>query len=87
MGFEQRDNSGAAWKNRRRTRDNQPNYTGSAMIDGKEYYVSCWIKPDRSRNADDGDKFISFSVTPKEEQRDTGRGSSRDEIDDGDIPF
>lgn len=87
MGFEQRDNSGAAWKNRRRTRDNQPNYTGSATINGEEYWVSVWVKEDRSRNANPGDKMISFAFEPKE-RREGARSAPADiDLSDDDIPF
>ena len=62
MAFEQRDNSGSLWKNDRKTKDNQPDRTGTAMVDGKMYYISGWLKETR-----DGDPFLSLAFTPKEE--------------------
>ena len=44
MAFEQRDNSGAIFKNERKEKDTQPNMTGSAMIEGVMYFVSAWTK-------------------------------------------
>lgn len=55
-----RDNSGTIGKNDRRTQDNHPTHSGSAMIDGREYWVNGWVK-----NSDRG-SFLSLSFRPKE---------------------
>jgi hypothetical protein len=39
MAFELRDNSGSLWVNDRKSEDRHPDRTGSAKIDGVEYYV------------------------------------------------
>lgn len=44
MAYEQRDNSGAIFKNDKKETDSHPNGTGKAMIDGVMYYVSAWTK-------------------------------------------
>ena len=36
---DKRDNSGALFRNERKEADNHPDYTGNAMIDGKEYWI------------------------------------------------
>lgn len=61
MAYEQRDNSGSVFKNDRKEKANQPDRTGTAMVDGKMYRVSGWLK--------DGAKgqFLSLSFTPKDE--------------------
>lgn len=96
MSFEQRDNSGALFKNDRKTSDNHPDYKGKIMVDGVEYWLSAWIKtPARG-----GDKFMSLAAQPKESQeRDEtppprqqpaahGRAPARRSADlDDDIPF
>ncbi len=86
MAFEQRDNSGSLFINERKEKDNQPDRTGRAMIGGKMYWVSGWIKETR-----DGAKFLSMAFTLDDKTK--GQGSSApkpqqsfDDMD-SDIPF
>lgn len=98
MAFEQRDNSGVVFKNDRKEKDNHPDYTGNAMIDGREYWISAWLKDGQKG------KFFSFAFKPKEDKPQqqslgskgrsapsrhdpisTGRGRNED-LDDS-IPF
>lgn len=58
MSFEQKDGSGALFKNDRKEADNHPDYKGDCMIDGKKFYISAWIK-DGKRG-----KFMSLSIQP-----------------------
>lgn len=44
MAYEQKDNSGTLFKNDRREKDTHPHATGTALIDGVEYWVSAWTK-------------------------------------------
>ena len=44
MAYQQKDNSGSLFKNDRREKDTHPHATGSALIDGVEYWVSAWTK-------------------------------------------
>ena len=89
MAYEQRDMSGSIFKNNRRERDTQANLTGSAMIDGREYWVNAWTK-----TKTDGEKWISLSFNPKKPKEETHQytvGSpeplSAGLSDDTDIPF
>jgi uncharacterized protein (DUF736 family) len=63
MAREQRNYDGALFKNDRKTADNHPDYTGSAVIDGVEYWVSAWVKTSQA-----GTKFFSMAYKPKEGQ-------------------
>jgi hypothetical protein len=83
MAFEQRDNSGSLFRNDRKEKDSHPDHKGSAKIDGKEYWVSAWIK--------EGSKgrFFSLAFTPKDEQKREQRSApAQDEAPFSDeIPF
>lgn len=100
MAYEQRDNSGSLFKNERKEKETHPDRTGTAMIDGVEYYVSGWLKQGRSG------QFLSLAFKRKEQDRpreapisqraqaqvrrpdpiSTGRPRHDDELDDQ-IPF
>jgi uncharacterized protein (DUF736 family) len=96
MAYEQKDYSGGLWKNERKEQPNHPDYTGKAMIDGVEYWVSAWVKEMK-----DGKKYFSIAYKPKEErapqrgQAPQARsapqpqrgGGSRWGDDDGEPPF
>jgi hypothetical protein len=42
MAFEHKPDSGSIFKNERKTSDSHPSMTGSALIDGVEYFVDAW---------------------------------------------
>lgn len=65
MAYEQRDMSGALFKNNRREQPKHPDYRGDALIDGREYRLSAWIKEGQTG------KFMSLSFTPKEDGKAT----------------
>lgn len=44
MAYEQKELSGSLFKNKKKEKESQPNMTGSALIDGVEYWVSGWTK-------------------------------------------
>ena len=75
MSFEQKDMSGAIFKNAKRTKDTQPNATGTCMIDGVEYYISSWTKEGKKG------KFQSLAFKRKQEQRGPAKET------DSDIPY
>ncbi len=84
MAYEQRDNSGALFRNERKEKENHPDYQGNAMIGGVEYYISAWVKDGKKG------KFFSFSFKPKDESRQQGMQQARTALDDFDaeeVPF
>jgi hypothetical protein len=83
MAYEQRDNSGSLFKNNKREKDTHPNATGSAMVDGVEYYVSAWTKQDKN-----GNPWQSLSFKRKDSQQEAPRSSKPAKgVDPDEIPF
>ena len=82
-------NSGTLGRNKRRESDKHPEYTGQCEIDGREFWISAWLK-----EGSDG-KFFSLSFKPKEQkqgggqsQRSSQKPSQREPGDeDDDTPF
>jgi hypothetical protein len=98
MSQQQYDNTnrGVLFKNDRKDSENHPDYKGQVNVGGQEFWLSAWIKEGQKG------KFMSLSVTPKEEQRQaappqrtapparngggTGRQQRHDDMD-SDVPF
>ena len=64
MPYEQKDNEGTLFVNDKQS-DKQPDKKGSAMIDGKEYWVSAWDNVSQN-----GKAYQKLKYTPKEEKPD-----------------
>jgi len=54
--MENKNNSGAIFKNSKKTNEKQPDYQGTVNVNGKEMQVSLWIK-----EAKNGNKYFSAS--------------------------
>lgn len=75
-------NRGVLFRNDRKDSDKHPDYNGSINIDGRELWLSAWIKQGAKG------KFMSLSVKPKDGQQAARSGPRpRDELDDGSVPF
>jgi hypothetical protein len=61
--FQFKENTGVLFRNEKKEKDTHPNMTGSAMIDGVEYWVSAWTKEGKN-----GERFQSLSFKPKQER-------------------
>jgi len=58
------NNRGAIWMNAK-TKDTQPDFTGSILVDGKDYFLSGWK---RKADANPKGPALSLAVTIKENQ-------------------
>lgn len=66
MAYEQRDNSGSMFDNDRKTTDNHPDFKGSCMVSGVEYWVSGWDKTPEGKRP-----YMSLAFKKKEPKADT----------------
>lgn len=60
MTYQHKNNSGSLFPNDRKDNEKQPDYKGSAIIDGKEFWLSAW-----ERQGGRG-VYFSVSISPKE---------------------
>lgn len=85
MAFKLKEMSGSLFKNNKKEKENHPNMTGSAKIDGVEYWVSGWTKGEGEK------RWISLAFKPKENQDHDSNAPSRKEPktwdDDDGVPF
>lgn len=82
MAFEPRNNSGSLWRNDRKEKPTHPDHSGQVMVDGKEYWISAWVKESG------GKKFFSLAFKPKgEKAAPVERGGSLSEDLNDEIPF
>ena len=85
MAYEQKDGSGALFKNdKKEPGSKQPDYRGDANVNGQVMEIAAWIKPKAS-----GGNFMSLSFKPKEDYvKKESNPSGFDDLDeDADIPF
>lgn len=77
---QKRDNSGVLFKNDKKEQEKHPDYKGSIMVDGTEYWLSAWIKEGKSG------KFMGLAVSPKDAQPPASKPVPKN-LDDDSIPF
>lgn len=82
MAFQQRDMSGALFRNEEKTEETHSDYKGSAKINDVEYWVNGWINTAKRT----GKKYMSIRFTLKETTpRSPVPGPNEDF--DNDMPF
>ena len=65
MAFEQRPNSGALFKDDKKSKPSDRDYSGSIKTEDTEYWLSGWIKETKN-----GQKYLSLALKPKIERPD-----------------
>lgn len=61
MAYQQKDNSGSLFINDKKQTQTQPDFKGSIMVKGVEFWISGW-----NNTSAKGVKYMSLSVTDKE---------------------
>ena len=66
MAYEHKENKGSIFKNEKKEKETQPDYTGQANVDGTVYNVSAWINKSKG-----GKKYfgLSFSIPKSKEDK------------------
>ena len=67
MSYDNR-NSGIITRNDKQGNEKRPDYRGSINVDGRDYWISAWIKTGRDGTKLAGQKYMSLSVEPKDAQ-------------------
>ena len=67
MSFEQKDMTGALFKNDKRSNDRAPDYTGNCKVGGRELRLAAWLKKDRN-----GKAYMSLSFSEPQQRQDAG---------------
>jgi hypothetical protein len=76
----QRDNSGVLFTNDKKENERAPHYKGNITVDGKDYWLSAWVKEGKSG------KFMGLAVSPKEEYQ-PKQAPKKANFADEDLPF
>ena len=56
--YEMKDNTFSLFRNDKKEKENQPDYTGDIMVEGKKLRLSAWLKESKG-----GKKYINGSVS------------------------
>ena len=86
--YQQRDNSGQLFKVEEKKNEKGPDYSGTALIDGVEFYMDSWLK-----TAESGRRWMSFSFKAKQQPANNSRPAEKAATqpirsrDDDSIPF
>lgn len=75
-----RDNSGVLFKNDKKEEAKHPDYKGSIMVEGTDYWLSAWIKEGKTG------KFMGLALTPKDGQPPASKHLPKN-LEDDSIPF
>lgn len=76
--------SGALFRNERKSKPNQPEYTGQGTIDGTEYWISAWIKEAKKT----GKTYMSLAFSAKDEVQQEEEKPEKEAVTAGsDVPF
>jgi len=80
-------NRGSLFKNEKKTEDKHPDLGGTLNVDGTDYWISGWTKVSKG-----GQKFISLSIRPKQDQtrqssQPTRKAAPVQDLPEDDLPW
>lgn len=88
MTYQHKPDSGSLFRNDKKDSDKHPDYKGSALIDGKEYWLSAWVNDGKNG------KYMSVKFAEKQDAHDNGMkqaqaalNDKQDDFEDSEIPF
>ena len=79
--MEQKENSGAIFKNNYKKAETHPDYKGKMNVDGKEKEVALLV-----RETKNGEKFFSMAISEPYKPQPVAEELTKTEVDD-DLPF
>lgn len=81
MAFEQKNNTGSIFKNTHKESESHADGTGSALINGVEYWVNSWTKKDKNGNPWRSLSFkLKESKPPVAQEVNGGLGDMQDDV-------
>jgi uncharacterized protein (DUF736 family) len=86
--FETKNFTGALFRNDKKETDQHPDYRGSTVLEGKEYWVSAWINTSAK-----GVKYMALKYSEKEAVHNAGMAQAQAAVvddgfkEDADVPF
>ena len=86
MAWQLKEGDGSLFVNDRKEASQQPDYKGSLMVGGVEYWISGWKKSSK----DGTKKYLSLSARPKVQKTPSAPAAAAEEDDfesDSSLPF
>ena len=81
INMEQKENTGAIFKNNYKKAETHPDYKGKMNVDGKDKEVALWV-----RETKNGEKFFSMAISEPYKPQPVAEELTKTEVDD-DLPF
>lgn len=69
--MEEKDNSGALFKNIKKSSEKQPDYTGRVKVNGVSLNISAWL-----RTTSKGEKYMSLSFSTPMQRKEENSGNA-----------
>ena len=81
------DNQGAAWANDKKTEDWQAPFTGSAMVNGVEYFLDVFVTPKEELEENPKKPRVRIKLKEKQKQPEAQKKPAQSDDFGLDVPF